>query len=291
MSKLDVGPKGTIVVTGVSSGIGLATAKRLVRSGFRVFGSVRKQQDSDRTAKELGPLFTPLMFDLRDEDSIRTAAGVVSTELDRTKLMGLVNNAGSGVPGPLLYQKIADFRRQFEINVFGQLAVIQAFAPLLGADVSRVGKPGRIVMLSSVVGKYTLPLMAAYGSSKHAIEGMSEALRRELMLFGIDVVIIAPGMVNSSFVDNLRKEDVTPYLNTPYRASLMKFGAMMANKKALSPERVAESIHHALTTRKPRVRYTVAPNYLRDWILPTRLPKRLIDHHIAKRLGLGYRTD
>ena len=144
-------------------------------------------------------------------------------------------------------------------------------------------------MLSSVVGSYTLPLMAAYGSSKHAIEGMSEALRRELMLFGIDVIIIAPGLVSSSFVDNLLKEDFSPYWNTPYRESTAKVGPMMADKKALPPERIAQSIQHALTTPKPKVRYIVVRNYLRDWLLPTRLPKRIIDRRMAKKLGLVYR--
>jgi NAD(P)-dependent dehydrogenase (short-subunit alcohol dehydrogenase family) len=100
-----------------------------VRSGFRVFGSVRTQRDAEHTATDLGPLFTPLVFDVREEDLIHKAAEVVSTELGGSTLIGLVNNAGSAVPGPLLYQKISDFRRQFEVNVFGQIAVIQAFAP------------------------------------------------------------------------------------------------------------------------------------------------------------------
>ncbi len=289
MSKSDAEQKGTVVVTGVSSGIGYATAKQLVRSGFRVFGSVRTQRDAERIATDLGPLFTPLIFDVRDEDSIRKAARVVSEELGSGTLMGLVNNAGFAIPGPLLYQKISDFRRQFEVNVFGQLAVIQAFAPLLGADTNRTGKPGRIVMVSSVVGSYGQPLMAAYGSSKYAIEGMSDALRCELMLFGIDVILIAPGLVGSSFVDNLQKEDISPYQDTPYREAMAKLGPRMANKKSLPPERIAESIQHALTTPRPKVRYIVARSYLRDWLLPTRLPKRISDSRSAKKLGFVYR--
>src|SRR5216683_614311 len=278
--------KGAVVVTGASSGIGSATVKQLLRSGFRVFGSVRHEDDAVRLTHELGQMFSPLLFDVRDEEAIQRAAAKVSAEISGQTLVGLVNNAGGAIAGPLLYQKMVDFRRQFEINVFGQFAVIQAFTPLLGSDKKRTGKPGRIVMISSTVGKFSLPFMAAYGASKHAIEGLSEGLRRELMLFGIDVIVIGPGPVSSAFDENMRKEDQGQFLETPYAEPMSKFQNMMTKMKMLPPERIAESIEHALTTSKPKVRYTVTANFVSDWLVPTRLTKRLVDMSFAKQLGL-----
>src|SRR5262249_47315029 len=169
--------------------------KVLIASGFHVFGSLRKQTDADRLSKEFGANFTPLIFDVTDEAAVAAGARQVEAALGGETLFGLVNNAGIAVPGPLLYTKIDDFKQQIEVNLTGQLIVSQALAPLLGADRSRKGVPGRIVMISSVGGKNASPFVGPYNASKFALEGMSESLRRELMLFGIDVVIVAPGAV------------------------------------------------------------------------------------------------
>lgn len=129
----------SVVVTGASTGIGWGCAKVLTASGFRVFGSVRKQTDAERLAQELGPNFTPLIFDVTNEAAVAAAAKQVEAALRGETLFGLVNNAGIAVPGPLLYQKIEDFKQQIAVNLTGQLIVIQAFAPLLGADRTRKG--------------------------------------------------------------------------------------------------------------------------------------------------------
>ena len=138
----------SVVVTGASTGIGHATATLLVAAGFRVFGSVRSKADAERVTKEIGANFTPLLFDITDEQAVKNAASQVRAALAGEALAGLVNNAGVSVPGPLLEVPIADFRRQLEINVTGQVIVLQAFAPLLGADPALKGPPGRIVMIS-----------------------------------------------------------------------------------------------------------------------------------------------
>jgi NAD(P)-dependent dehydrogenase (short-subunit alcohol dehydrogenase family) len=174
-----------VVVTGVSTGIGWGTTKVLVSKGFRVFGSVRKQADADRLQKDFGNGFVPLIMDVTDADAVHQAAQKVGSMIGDRNLVGLVNNAGIVVSGPLLYLKPSEYRRQLDVNMISPLVVIQAFASLLGTDKKRQGPSGRIVNISSTVAKVAIPLLGAYSSSKSGLEGMSDALRRELMLFGV----------------------------------------------------------------------------------------------------------
>lgn len=277
----------TVVITGVSSGIGYTTAQLLLGRGFRVFGSVRKAADAERLAAELGPGFTPLVFDVTDEAGIRAAATTVREALAGQCLAGLVNNAGIAVAGPVQGLSLADYRRQFEINVFGPIAVTQAFIPLLGADPAMTGPRGRIVMMSSVAGKNGNPLMSAYCSSKHALEGLSESLRREMMYFGIDVIIVAPGAVRTPIWEKADGTDISPYASSPFFPALKAAKAVMEHMGAtgLPPEKIAEAVYAALTLPKPKVRYEITPDPLRHFAMKV-LPKRMIDGVIASRLGL-----
>jgi NAD(P)-dependent dehydrogenase (short-subunit alcohol dehydrogenase family) len=277
----------SVVVTGASTGIGWACVKVLTAGGFHVFGSVRKPADADRLQQEFGDGFTPLLFDVTDPAAIAAAAQRVAAALGDATLFGLVNNAGIAVPGPLLYLKLADFERQIAINLTGQLAVTQAFAPLLGADPGRKGPPGRIVMISSVGGKNALPFSGPYAASKFALEGLSESLRRELMLFGIDVIVVAPGSVATPIWDKAEQVDLAPFAGTPYVPALktMRTFMLAIGRKGLPPERLGEAVRTALTTAKPRVRYTVAPNPLQQ-LMTALLPKRTMDRIMARRLGL-----
>jgi NAD(P)-dependent dehydrogenase (short-subunit alcohol dehydrogenase family) len=277
----------SVVITGVSTGIGWATAKLLLDRGFRVFGSVRKPADADRLKGEFGANFVPLLFDVTDEAAVLAAAREVRAVLDGATLSGLVNNAGIAVAGPLLQTAADEFRRQMEINVIGPIISTQAFAPLLGADPSLKGPKGRIVMISSVAGKNGNPLSSAYSASKHAIEGLSESLRRELMLFGIDVIIVAPGAVKTPIWGNADDVDVSAYRNSPYAPALEKVRQFTKHLSeiGLPPEKIAETIAAALTSASPRVRYQVTPDPMRHLITGV-LPKRMVDKIIAKRLGL-----
>ena len=277
----------TVVVTGASTGIGWGCVKVLIASGFRVFGSVRKQIDADRLSTEFGTNFTPLIFDVTSKAAVAAGAKKVKIALGDETLFGLVNNAGIAVPGPLLYLKIDDFKHQIAVNLIGQLIVTQALAPLLGADRSRKGAPGRIVMISSVGGKSASPFVGAYSASKFALEGMSESLRRELMLFGIDVIIVAPGAVATPIWDKADAVDFATFTNTPYAAALKKLKDRMVDhgKKGLPPEKLGEVVRMALTVSKPKPRYTVTPNPIQNLLVNT-LPKRLVDSIIARRLGL-----
>jgi NAD(P)-dependent dehydrogenase (short-subunit alcohol dehydrogenase family) len=198
-----------------------------------------------------------------------------------------VNNAGIAVAGPLLYLKLDEFRQQIEVNLTGQLIVTQAFAPLLGADRSRKGEPGRIVMISSVGGKNANPFMGPYNASKFALEGLSEALRRELMIFGIDVIVVGPGAVATPIWDKADSVDVSQYANTPYVKSLtaVKDFMLETGRKGFPPEKLGEVVHKALTVAKPKTRYTVTPEPFMNFLM-LNLPKRMVDNMVAGRLGL-----
>jgi hypothetical protein len=277
----------SIVITGVSTGIGHAAAKLLLDRGFAVFGSVRKEADADRLKQEFGAHFTPLVFDVTDEAAVRAAAEQVRAALKGETLTGLVNNAGIAVSGPVLDLPASEFRRQLEVNVIGPILATQAFAPLLGVDASLRGPKGRIVMMSSLAGKFGNPLMAAYSASKHALEGLSDGLRRELMLFGIDVIILAPGAVKTPIWAKAEQEDISAFSASPFYPALKKVYAMLPQLDAsgLPAEVIAEAVFEALTADKPKARRTLTPSPLRNVIM-TVLPRRLIDRIVANRLGL-----
>lgn len=276
-----------VVVTGVSTGIGWGITKVLIQRGFRVFGSVRKKQDAERLSQEFGERFIPLFFDVTDEAAVQAAAQQVREQLNGETLFGLVNNAGIAVPGPLIHLATDEFRHQLEVNLVGVLIVTKAFVPLLGADRSLHGEPGRIINISSVSGKSASPFVGAYSASKHGLEGFSEALRRELMLYGIDVIIIGPGPIATPIWD--KGVDISAYEHTDYVEAARRAQAYLIRngKNGLPPEKVGEVVWQALTTRNPRVRYAVVGrDFLRRFIQRL-LPKRVVDRIVAR--GLGFR--
>jgi len=277
----------SVVVTGASTGIGHACVKVLLGQGIRVFGSVRKQADADRLKSEFGANFTPLIFDVTNQAAVRQGASLVEKALGGDTLFGLVNNAGIAVAGPLLYLGLDEMRQQMEVNLISQLSVTQAFAPLLGADRSRKGEPGRIVMMSSIGGKNAFPFMGPYSASKFALEGLSESLRRELMIFGIDVILIRPGAVATPIWDKADEIDPAQFANTPYATSLEKIKKMMLaqGRSGYPPERIGRAVLKALTARRPKTAYTENPAKAQG-IAVRLLPKRVLDAAVASQLGL-----
>jgi NAD(P)-dependent dehydrogenase (short-subunit alcohol dehydrogenase family) len=278
----------SVVITGVSTGIGWAVTKILIERGFRVFGSLRKETDAERLKKEFGAAFIPMLFGVTDEARVWAAAQSVREQLDGETLFGLVNNAGIAVPAPLMHQPIADFRKQIEVNLIAQLIVTQAFLPLLGTDRSLKGKPGRIVNISSSSGKNGSPFVGAYATSKHALEGFSESLRRELMLYGIDVIIVGPGPIATPIWDKADEVDLFAYQDTEYVEAMKRFQkyAITSGRNGYPPEKVAQVVLRALTSPNPRVRYAVVPGNPIVHILQELLPKRILDAIIARGLGL-----
>lgn len=280
--------KRSVVVTGASTGIGFTVAKRLASEGFHVFGSVRKTEDADRLSADIGDEITPLVFDVTDPEGVAEAARDVAQRLGTTTLAGLVNNAGIATMGPLLHQPIDEIRHQLEVNVTAQVAVTQAFAPLLGADRARTGPPGRIVNMSSVGGRIASPFLGAYGASKHAMEAISNSLRCELLIYGIDVVVIEPGSIVTPIWDKADAADYSTYDNTDYRDQIARLRkmALKLGRSGLPPDRVADAVLRALRDPNPPARIQVVKNRLQDWIAPRLLPDRVLDRIIGKMMGL-----
>jgi NAD(P)-dependent dehydrogenase (short-subunit alcohol dehydrogenase family) len=252
-----------------------------------VFGSVRRQTDADRVRQELGEAFTPLIFDVTDAAAVKAAGDQLRQALGGAPLFGLVNNAGVAVAGPLLELPLDELRRQLEVNLVGVAACVQAFAPLLFQNAKPPEKPGRIVNITSVGGKNGMPFIGPYAASKFGLEGLNESLRREMMMFGVEVIVVAPGFVATEMTVKGSQTDLSSYDGTPYAGPMERLRAFMTPGEgaALPPERLGRAILHALTTPHPKVRYTVSPNPLQQFLIDT-LPKRVVDGMIAGQLGL-----
>lgn len=284
--------KPAILVTGASSGIGEAAARVAIARGAHVYASVRKAGDGARLASALGASLTPLVFDVTDEAAVAAAARSVAQQQQGRRLLGVVNNAGGSVPGPLLHMSAAELRAQMEVNLIGVHNVTCAFAPLLGAEGANQlaqGPPGRFVMISSVGGKRALPFIAAYAASKFALEGYSEGLRRELMPFGIDVIIIGPGAVKTAIWDKGLSFDQTRYANSVYAPILKRFTEAVGQQAAggLPADAVGRLIWKVLTDAKPKARYAIVRDWLTGWIVPNALAPRALDRIIARRFALN----
>ena len=278
----------TAVVTGASTGIGYACVERLTNEGWQVFAAVRKDEDAKRLTDAFGDKVTPLMMDVTDQAAIDAAAAKVREALEGRTLNGLVNNAGVAVAGPLLELPIEDFERQMAINVTGQVRVTQAFGPLLGADLDLKGEPGRIVMMSSMAGEMGAPFLAPYAASKHALEGLSKSLRRELNVFGIQVVVIGPGAVATPIWAKSDEVDVSAYESSIFYDALVRLRNYMSKSgpEGFPPSRIADRVYRAFTDAGPRFRYAIVPQRFMNWSLPRMLPARKVDEIVTKRLGL-----
>lgn len=279
-----------VVITGGSSGIGFACAMELDRRGVPVFAAVRSEEARQRLKQSASNRLTTIELDVTDADSIAAAARQVAGAVGQQGIHGLVNNAGVVVVGPLEFMPLDRLRRQFEVNVFGQIAVTQAFLPLL-----RAGR-GRIVNISSVSGRVAPPYFGPYTSSKFALEALSDVLRVELRHWGISVSVVEPSNTATPIWQKARSasdellEALRPALaerlsEADRRKYEADFQAMQAATKqmtdsAMPVEKVVRAVLHALYARRPRTRYPVGgrsraaslaarflPDRWRDWIL------------------------
>jgi len=277
-----------IVITGVSSGIGRTATEYLLKHGYHVFGSVRPSTDAAALQTQFGQGFTPLVFDVTDEPAAKAAADRVAKIINGQGLFALINNAGIAIGGPLMHQPLDEVRHVLEVNVLGTLAVTQAFLPLLGAKIPQTTPLGRIINISSVGGRISLPFVGAYGTSKHALEAMSDVLRRELMLYGIDVIVIEPGAIKTPIWDKAEQQDASRYQHTDYGGLLEKFqrNFISRGRAGASPEKVAQVIREALESKTPRTRYALPDRFFKGWLLPRLLPDRALDRQIATQIGL-----
>jgi NAD(P)-dependent dehydrogenase (short-subunit alcohol dehydrogenase family) len=268
----------TVVITGASTGIGNATARRLHREGFRVFAGVRKPQDAERLRAEG---LEPIEVDVTDEAAIAVAARRVGEEADG--LAGLVNNAGVAVGSPFEVLDLDDLRHQLEVNFVGHVAVTQAFLPQL-----RQAR-GRIVNVGSVGGRMALPFNGPYHASKYAMEAFTDSLRAELRPWGIRVAIVEPGTIDTPMWESAKGliESMPPQGRELYGDRMRKAEEIVAQltRHAIPPDKVADAIVHALTARRPRARYVVGRDARAQLVLKALLPTRVLDAAIARRLG------
>lgn len=272
----------TVVVTGASTGIGAACALDYARRGMRVFAGVRDPQAGEALASKGGSSLIPITLDVTDELSIARSVEVVQGVVGDAGLGGLVNNAGIAIASPLEVIPLAQLRKQLEVNVIGQIAVTQAFLPLL-----RRGR-GRIVNMGSIAGRSTIPLLGPYSASKYALEALTDALRMELQPWGIQVSIIEPGAIATPIWEKSgkRAEDLEALASAEEKAlygeMAMRIREAVAQSaaRAISPDGVVRAVHHALTAPHPRTRYLVGGDAkLRAWMvkwLPDRLQDRLL---------------
>lgn len=273
------------VVTGVSSGIGLSIAEELLKRGYRVFGSVRREMDAELLVTRWPGAFVPLVFDVTDDSALSGVVQQVRAALGGKSLKALVNNAGISHSGPLMLQPLEEIRQTFEVNVFGLLAVTRAFLPLLGGNRGAGHPPGRIVNIGSLSGAITVPFMASYSGSKHAVEAFSQGLRRELLPFGIEVATIEPGFIRSRMFEKAAPTEASDrYANTAYSEAWRQFNRSLLKQErtAKPPEVVTRAVVHAIEASRPRTRYRLDPL----WYIGRLLPDRGFDRLIFKALGL-----
>jgi NAD(P)-dependent dehydrogenase (short-subunit alcohol dehydrogenase family) len=283
--------RGFVVVTGASTGIGEATATRLAAQGFTVFAGVRKTADADRLKSQSLPGLRPLMIDVTDGESIKRAAAEVTEAVGPSGLKGLVNNAGVSGGGPLEFHELDLIRQMFEVNVFGLLAVTQAFLGLV-----RTGH-GRIVNMSSVGGRMSVPFVAVYSATKYSVEAICDALRVELRPWGIKVACIEPGSIATPIWErgfeqfDRQVERMSPEAMELYGDYIPRMRKITERTAAqgIPPARVADAVEHALTSSRPKARYLVG-NDARAQVVLRAVPDKGRDAMLARYIGLDKRT-
>jgi NAD(P)-dependent dehydrogenase (short-subunit alcohol dehydrogenase family) len=273
------------LVTGAGSGIGEACAKRLSKLGWRVFAGVLDETQRAHVEQSRLERVTPIVLDITKADAIAAAVERIAAEVGERGLAGLVKNAGIGVVGPVEFVPIDRLRHQLEVNLIGHVAVTQACLPLLRKAT------GRIVYISSLAGRLSIPLLSPYSVSKFGIEAVSDALRQELRPWNMHVACIEPALIN------------TPILSSTDAAADAAFAAMTEEGRGLygsffnrlktatdmraaaqPPDVVARAVAHALTARRPKTRYVVG-GMRWQFLLLSKLPDRLRDWVIAKQFG------
>ncbi len=271
-----------VLVTGASSGIGEAIAVHLAHKGFRVFAAARRIEKL-RALSGLGEgRISPVSLDVNDPASIERALAEISAA--GATLYGLVNNAGVSVTGPIEEVPIEDWKRQFETNVFGLVRMTQSVMPQM-----RAAAEGRIVNIGSVAGRLVAPFMGVYASSKHAVEGVSDAMRREFALHGVKVSLVRPGFIHTEFGEQ-EQAGLEPYAvpGRPYAEAVerMKKWHAKGHPNGASPFVVATAVHHAMTASRPHSRYTAPAKYIGTLMMRNTAPSALVDRVFARMVGI-----
>lgn len=275
-------PAELVVVTGASSGIGRATAEQLAGVGFQILAGVRNARDAEAVTSNH---IEAVQLDITDEQQVANLARRVESDPQARPLRALVNNAGIAVAAPVEVIPLAAWRRQFETNFFGHVGVIQALLPAL------LSSRGRVVNISSIGGRVAGPTFGAYSASKFALEAMSDALRRELRQFGVDVVVVEPGAIATPIWDKgiAAASDLTSAMTDEQRRRYDKLNADAMQRarhaavNGIAPEEVAKVITKAITVPRPRTRYLVGRDARISARVAELLPDRVLDRLIGSR--------
>jgi NAD(P)-dependent dehydrogenase (short-subunit alcohol dehydrogenase family) len=273
----------TIFRTGASSGIGAATARELARRGFHVLAGVRRDQDAEAIR---GPGIEPLIIDITNKDHIRALADRVHEDPQGRAVRALVNNAGIGVNAPVEVFALDEWRRLFEVNFFGHIAVTQALLPAL------IRSKGRVINISSVGGKIAMATYGPYAAAKFALEAVSDSLRREIAPFGVEVVVVEPGAVKTKIAGRsiATAHEVAATMTPEQRQrygrlvqAITAHAASVTESSGLSADAAAKVLAKAVTARKPRARYTIGGEAALLPLLAI-LPDRMLDRVLAAAL-------
>jgi len=279
--------RGAVLVTGSSTGIGRATSLHLDSLGFQVFAAVRKRGHAEALEEQASDRLEPVLLDVTDEGTIEATRERIA-QVTGGRLYGLVNNAGIAVAGGTEFAPLDELRHQLEVNVTGQVAVTQAFAPMLRAA------RGRIILMSSIGGRSSIPFLMPYGASKHALEAIGDSLRGEMKAFGVEVSIIEPGSIATEIWEkgesqaNELKASMTDDQMAVYgkKVEALSAAARKTGAQGIPALEVAKVVEHALTSPRPKTRYLVGSRAKVQAQLKRFLPDRMMDRLIARELGI-----
>ncbi len=277
----------TILVTGASTGIGFDSTRALIAAGFEVIATVRKNEDEAHLKKVFGQKVHVIKIDVANFDAVESLPSLIK-KMGFERLDGLVNNAGVAMAAPFLHQPFSEVQDMIQVNVLSLMKVTQVLLPLLGA---RVGEknPGRIVNISSIAGQMAAPFLSVYAASKFAVEGFSEGLRKELLLFGIKVITIGPGTIKTPIWQKGFAVVKEKYNQTAYSTSFKRFIsiALKSETNGLEVSEVSNDVVKALQLRNPAFSYAPIPNKMTNLYIPKLLPTKTLNRLTAKVLGLN----
>ena len=248
-----------LLITGVSSGTGLGLTDKFIREGYQVIGNVRTHEKAAELQSRFGKTFTPLIFDITKPDQIASASRQLKDQIGVAPLSAIINNAGSAKIGPLLHVSSEEFKEHLDVLVVGQLSVVQHFYKFLIPDDENhaVGKIFNITSVSGVGSNY---LFGCYASAKHALEGLSKTLRKECAIYGIRVIVVAPGNIDTAIWDKQTEDLAEKYRDTDYyhsiKNSIRNIGSDVVDQ-AMSVEEFSNAFYSLFREARPQNRYTI----------------------------------
>ena len=275
-----------IFITVVSTGIGFDAMKTLINQGYHIIGTVRNETDANRLKDEFGKQCTLLIFDVTDKEKCKSEISGIYHMLEKEGLSCLINNAGIAVPGPLQHLTDEEFAHQMEVNVHAVRRITNLLLPYLGTD--KKYNPGKIINISSVSGLFSSPFNGAYCISKHALESMNDVYRRELSMFGIQVIAIEPGPIKTE-IWNKNMGTLDRFKDTPYGNILASADKMIKNSEmsAFDVKVISDIISGIIADPRPKTRFLVHRKPFLFKLLAYYLPDRIVDKMIRKTLASG----